>query len=149
METIAEEELVFLVRPGWFKDDVISTDELLATRLTLTESIHKRLERELSSPLMVDMKLNSIELIRKLLQNGAIASVLPHSAVRDEIAAGTIQAVRIGKEGLFRRLVLCSSQTRRTSTATRVVLDVMIELAKEMSQEGYFNHASFQEQNDE
>ncbi|MEA2985785.1 MAG: LysR family transcriptional regulator, nitrogen assimilation regulatory protein [Alphaproteobacteria bacterium] len=137
---VVQEELLFLARPGRANTGWISPEELATTPLILSDGIHKRVEAILSTPLTIDMKLNSVELIRHLVQDGVGVSILPYSAARDEILSGTLQAFRIGETGISRQLALCTSETRRVSTATRVVVDTLASISGELMEEGYFTY---------
>ena len=137
---VVEEELLFLTPPGRATSAWISTDELVATPLILSDGIHKRVETILSTPLTIDMKLNSIELIRHLVQDGVGVSILPYSAARHEIMSGAVQAFRIGEKGISRQLAVCTSETRRVSTATRLVVDTLASISRELMEEGYFTY---------
>jgi LysR family transcriptional regulator, nitrogen assimilation regulatory protein len=137
---IAREELLFLSKPGRGAKSWISADELCATPLILTDGIHKRVEAMLATPLMVDMKLNSVEVILQLVQGGVGVSILPYSAARDEIESGTIQALRIGESGLSRRLALCTSESRRVSTATRIVVETLASVSADLMAAGHFTY---------
>jgi DNA-binding transcriptional LysR family regulator len=135
-----QEELLFLSQPGRADAGWVSVDELIATPLILTDGIQKRIETMLSTPLIVDMKLNSVEVIRHLVQNGLGVSVLPYSAARDEIISGAIQAFRIGENGMSRQLTLCTSETRRVSTATGLVVDTLASISAELVDAGHFTY---------
>lgn len=138
--SIAQEELLFLSQPGRATAGWISIDELLATPLILTDGIQKRMEAMLSSPVVVDMKLNSVEVIRHLVQSGLGVSVLPYSAARDEILSGALQAFRIGKDGMSRQLTVCTSETRRVSTATGIVVDAVASISAGLMDAGHFTY---------
>jgi LysR family transcriptional regulator, nitrogen assimilation regulatory protein len=137
---IVQEELLFLSQPGRANADWICIDELIATPLILTDGIQKRLEAMLSTRLIVDMKLNSVEVIRQLVQSGLGVSVLPYSATRDEIMSGAIQAFRIGETGMSRQLTLCTSETRRVSTATGIVVETLASISAELMEAGHFTY---------
>jgi LysR family transcriptional regulator, nitrogen assimilation regulatory protein len=137
---LVEEELLFLAPPGRSTASWISAEELAATPLLLSDGIHKRVEAILSTSLTIDMKMNSIELIRHLVQDGVGVSILPYSAAREEIMSGSIQAYRIGENGICRQLALCTSETRRISTATRIVVDTIASISRELVEEGHFTY---------
>ena len=137
---VVEEELLLLTPPGAREAGWISIDELIATPLILSDGIHKRVEAVLSLPLTVDMKLTSIELIRDLVHSGVGVSILPYSAARDKTLAGALDAFRIGKHGIRRQLAVCTSETRRMSTAARVVVDMLAAISRELVEAGYFTY---------
>jgi LysR family transcriptional regulator, nitrogen assimilation regulatory protein len=137
---LVEEELLFLAPPGRSTASWISAEELAATPLLLSDGIHKRVEAILSTSLTIDMKMNSIELIRHLVQDGVGVSILPYSAAREEIMSGSIQAYRIGENGICRQLALCTSETRRISTATRIVVETIASISRDLVKEGHFTY---------
>ena len=137
---IAQEELLFLSQPGRWDRAWISVDELTSTPLILTDGIQKRIEGMLARSLTVDMKLNSLEVIRCMVQSGLGVSILPYSAARNEITSGAIQALRIGENGVSRRLALCTAETRRVSTATRIVVETLGLISAELMASGHFTY---------
>ena len=134
---VVEEELLLLTPSGAREAGWISIDELIATPLILSD---ERAEAVLSQPLTVDMKLTSIELIRDLVQSGVGVSILPYSAARDKTLAGALDAFRIGEHGIRRQLAVCTSETRRMSTAARVVVDMLAAISRELVEAGYFTY---------
>jgi DNA-binding transcriptional LysR family regulator len=75
--------------------------------------------------LEVVAETNSMSVQRRMAMRGAGLTVLPRTAVADELAAGQVSAAPLAGELLRRRLVLAVPATRRLGPAVRVVADVL------------------------
>lgn len=76
---------------------------------------------------------NSMTVQRKLVETGAGYTVLPITAVSDEISSGALSAAPLRGEELRRRLVLAVPSTRRLAPAVRVVADLLVEAVAAMT----------------
>jgi LysR family nitrogen assimilation transcriptional regulator len=81
---------------------------------------------------------NSMTVQRRLVEAGAGYTVLPITAVSDQVAAGVLSAAPLPGEELRRRLVLAVPSTRRLGPAVRVVADLLAdEVAAMVSSEAW------------
>jgi len=73
--------------------------------------------------------------MRKAVEAGAVASVLPWGAVCDGIVAGTIRAIPL-EPRLSRRVHVCFSKDSQLSLAGHAVRDLLIELTQQRVRSG-------------
>jgi len=78
---------------------------------------------------------NSMNIMRKAVEAGAVASVLPWGAVCDGIVAGTIRAIPL-EPRLSRRVHVCFSKDSQLSLAGHAVRDLLIELTQQRVRSG-------------
>lgn len=86
--------------------------------------------------LEVVAETNSMSVQRRLAMRGVGLTVLPRTAVADELAAGLLAAAPLVGELLRRRLVLAVPSTRRVGPAVRVVADVLATEVRRAIAEG-------------
>lgn len=72
---------------------------------------------------------NSMSIMRRAVESGAVCSVMPWAAICDEIRAGTMRAVPL-EPRLSRRVHVCWSKDAGLSLAARAVRDLLIEVAR-------------------
>jgi LysR family nitrogen assimilation transcriptional regulator len=89
---------------------VITADEIARLPVILTRGIRTFVEEQLAShgvSLSVEMEVDSVEAIRKLLlERFAAATLMPISAFREDIDAGRLLSVPVGGINLSRTIVM-------------------------------------------
>ena len=104
---LAEEEMVLVTRPGMRSPGIVGAGELNDTPLVLGDGLRAAMDGLLAGrgvTLRVEIEVNDHETIRLMVQQGAAASILPHSSVARECACGLMEGHRLGEEGVFRTL---------------------------------------------
>lgn len=76
--------------------------------------------------LNVVAETNAMSVQRRMAMRGIGLTVLPRTAVADELAAGKVAAAPLAGELLRRRLVLALPTTRRLGPAVEAVADVLV-----------------------
>lgn len=77
--------------------------------------------RKIGQPLKPAMEIDAYRQIKQLVARGAGFAILPETAVRDEVAQGTLQAWRMCRPALQRRVYLAHMKERPLSAAARAV----------------------------
>ncbi len=119
----------------------LSLDELTATPMMISEGIRALVEDQLAShgvTLRVGLEIDAIEAIRRMVIAGQGCSILPISAVREDIAAGRISAATVAGVELTRSLVLVTMSEERTSAAIRAITGVILAEIEALAQRGLF-----------
>jgi LysR family nitrogen assimilation transcriptional regulator len=111
MNPVFTEPVVVVMAPqSRGSSPVVSLDELARTPMILTDGLRALVEEQLASHgicLSVEMEVDSVEAIRRMLLRGyAAASVMPISAFREDIDAGRLMAVPVGGINLGRTIVM-------------------------------------------
>jgi LysR family nitrogen assimilation transcriptional regulator len=125
----------------------LSLDELAATPLMISEGFRALVEDQLAChgvTLRVGQEIDAIEAIRRMVIAGLGSSILPVSAVREDVLAGRISAATIAGVELTRSLVLVTMSEERISAAVRAVAGVILAEIEALAQRGMF--APFPEQ---
>jgi LysR family transcriptional regulator, nitrogen assimilation regulatory protein len=104
----------------------------------LVENAVRAQGRSLPTPAIV---ANSMNIMRKAIDTGAVSSVLPWGAVCDGIVAGTIRAVPL-EPRLSRRVHVCFSKDSQLTLAGCAVKDLLIELTRQRVQSGEWQGAT-------
>lgn len=78
---------------------------------------------------------NSMGIMRRAVESGAVCGVMPWGAVCDALQAGTLRAVALAPR-LSRRVQVCSSRDAELSLAARAVRDLLIEVTRARVQSG-------------
>ncbi len=136
---LAEEEMVLVTRPGAQPLGVVTVEELNRTPLILGDGMRSSLEVLLAGrgvTLRVDTELDDHETIRLMVQQGAGASILPHSSVYCEFARGLVQTHRITPSGVFRTLALGVAASRAPSAARQAVSEIVTEVLGDIEADG-------------
>ena len=119
----------------------LSLDELTATPMMISEGFRALVEDQLAShgvTLRVGLEIDAIEAIRRMVIAGQGCSILPISAVREDIAAGRISAATVAGVELTRSLVLVTMSEERTSAAIRAITGVILAEIEALAQRGLF-----------
>jgi LysR family transcriptional regulator, nitrogen assimilation regulatory protein len=119
----------------------LSLDELAATPLMISEGIRVLVEDQLAThgaTLRVSMEIDAIEAIRRMVIAGQGSSILPVSAVREDVAAGRISAATVADVELTRSLVLVTMTEERISRSVRAVSGVILAEIESLAQDGMF-----------
>ena len=88
---------------------VVTAAELRRTNLILGDGLRAAMDALLAGlgiELKVEIELNDHETIRRMVQQGVGASILPHASVAGECARGLAEAHRLTASGIFRTLAL-------------------------------------------
>ncbi len=81
---------------------------------------------------IVSVETNSLSVQKALVAKGFGHSVLPSSAISEELEAGVLDGVPIGSPDLSRRIVLASASNRRLSPAAAAVSHELTGLMKRL-----------------
>jgi LysR family nitrogen assimilation transcriptional regulator len=119
----------------------LSLDELANTPLMITEGFRALVEDQLApygTTLRVAVEIDAIEAIRRMVIAGLGASILPVSAVREDVAAGRLSAATVAGVELSRSLTLVTMNEGRVSPAVRAVSGVILAEIEALAQRGQF-----------
>jgi LysR family transcriptional regulator, nitrogen assimilation regulatory protein len=119
----------------------LSLDELANTPLMISEGIRVLVEDQLAShgaTLRVALEIDAIEAIRRMVIAGQGSSILPVSAVREDVEAGRISAATVAGVELTRSLVLVTMTEERISRSVRAVSGVILAEIEALAQGGMF-----------
>ena len=75
---------------------------------------------------------NALDLQKSLVAKGFGYTILPTSAVLEELQAGTLSGAPVGTPDLSRRIVLARAAARRPSPASAAAAPILTALMKEM-----------------
>ncbi len=132
---LAKEEMVLITKPGARPHGVVLRDELNRTPLILGDGLRLAMDALLAGggvELRVETEVNDHETIRRMVQQGGAASILPYSSVARECAANLIDAHRITADGIFRTLALGARISRAASLARDAVARTISEIVADM-----------------
>ena len=135
---LAQEEMVLVTRPGARPDGIVSGGELSRTPLILGDGLRAAMDALLAGrgiELHVEIEVNDHETIRLMVQEGAAASILPHSSVARECARGLLAAHRITESGIFRTLARGVRVSRTASLAREAVVRTITQVVADMERE--------------
>lgn len=136
---LAEEEMVLVTRPGARPRGVVSAQELRRTNLILGDGLRVAMDALLAGSgieLKVQIELNDHETIRRMVQQGVGASILPHASVARECATGLSEAHRLTANGIFRTLALGTAANRGNSGAREAVAQTVAGLLNDVASRG-------------
>ena len=141
IEHLVSEEMMFVTARGLRKKGPISFDELATTPLIMSLGIRTIIDNLLGhkGPLVtVMLELNSIETIRLMVRQGTGTTILPRSILSDDEKSGDVTLHSIGPKGLFRRLALAHSRTRRLSRSAQIVKEGVTKIMTDLDRKGVF-----------
>lgn len=75
-------------------------------------------------------EVNAMDMQKSLVRNGVGWTILPSAGVSSDLAMGALSAAPVGGADLQRHLAICLPTTRRTSPATRLVMDALLDLIR-------------------
>lgn len=136
---LAEEEMVLVTRPGARAAGVVTAAELRRTNLILGDGLRAAMDALLAGlgiELKVDIELNDHETIRRMVQQGVGASILPHASVAGECARGLTEAHRLTANGIFRTLALGVAANRSSSITREAVVQILTTLVADYAANG-------------
>jgi LysR family nitrogen assimilation transcriptional regulator len=142
---LAEEEMVLVTRPGTRAPGVVTAAELRRTNLILGDGLRAAMDALLAGlgiELKVDVELNDHETIRRMVQQGVGASILPHASVAGECARGLTEAHRLTANGIFRTLALGVAANRSSSIAREAVVQAVTTLVADYAASGNLSRGS-------
>jgi LysR family transcriptional regulator, nitrogen assimilation regulatory protein len=134
---LAEEEMVLVTKPGVRAPGIVTAAELRRTNLILGDGLRAAMDGLLAGlglELKVETELNDHETIRRMVQQGVGASILPHASVVGECARGLVETHRLTASGIFRTLALGVAASRNSSVAREAVAQVVTTLVKDQEQ---------------
>jgi LysR family transcriptional regulator, nitrogen assimilation regulatory protein len=102
--------------------------ELSKTPVIISEGIRSVVEEQINrygAHLNVEVEIDAIEAIRRLLLRGIGTTIMPVSTFHDDISAGKIAAIQIADANLHRNLVLAQQAERRLSAAVEEISQVV------------------------
>lgn len=135
IEPLVTEEMMFVTARSHRRKGPISLDELATTPLILSHGIRSIIDNLLGhkGPLVtVTLELNSIETIRLMARQGIGPTILPRSILHDDAKSGEVTLHQIGPEGIFRRLAIAYSRTRRLSRSAQIVRETVAKIASDL-----------------
>ncbi len=135
IEHLVSEEMMFVTVRGSRKAGPISLDELATTPLVMSQGIRTIIDNLLGhkGPLVtVMLELNSIETIRLMVRQGIATTILPRSILYEEARSGEVTLHPIGPKGIFRRLALGYSRTRRLSRSSQIIKDAVMKIVADL-----------------
>jgi LysR family transcriptional regulator, nitrogen assimilation regulatory protein len=136
---LAEEEMVLVTQPGTRVPGIVTAAELRRTKLILGDGLRSAMDALLAGlgiELKVEIELNDHETIRRMVQQGVGASILPHASVAGECARGLTEAHRLTVTGIFRMLALGAAANRTSSVARDAVAQTVTKLVGDYAAEG-------------
>jgi len=104
----------------------------------LRNLIEKALSRK-SVPIKVLIEADSFRVLTSFVEDGLGFTLLPHSAVQADAAAGRLEIASIAKPGLTRELILAAPADRPSSIATAAVSALVREEIARLNQEGLWD----------
>jgi LysR family transcriptional regulator, nitrogen assimilation regulatory protein len=106
---------------------------------TREHGLRQLVEREARAQgveLEVEIELDSLNHIRTLVSAGHGYSVLSHSAVQEDLAAGRLSAAPLGRPAIRRPIYLVRNPTRAVTRASVRVEDLLVSLLQGMAADG-------------
>ncbi len=116
--------------------------ELAKTPLVATEAIRAIVEEQISrygGRLNIEAEMDAVEAIRRLLLQGAGASVMPVSTFHDDIRAGRINAFQIADANVHRMLALAHPAERRLPPAVEEISQIVTSETSALFDSGMFS----------
>ena len=120
----------------------LSLDELANTPLLITEGFHALAEDQLAChgvALRIAVEIDAIEAIRRMVIAGLGSSILPVSAVKEDVEAGRMSAASVAGVELTRSLVLVTMGEERNSPAVRAVSGLILAEMEALAQRSMFS----------
>ena len=109
---------------------------IMPTREHGLRQLVEREARAQGTELKVDIELDSLNHIRTLVSAGHGYSVLSHSAVQEDLAAGRLSAAPLGRPAIRRPIYLVRNPTRAVTRASVRVEDLLVSLLQGMAANG-------------
>ncbi|CAD5367168.1 Transcriptional regulator [Rubrivivax sp. A210] len=81
-------------------------------------------------------EIESLSSVKRAVEAGLGATILPKGSVAEEIAAGRLRASDIASPGMSRRVVCATSVTRPGTTAGTAVMNLVSEVLRQMVDDG-------------
>lgn len=81
-------------------------------------------------------EINSVHILKSAVLAGLGHTIFPKAPVQVEINQGSLQATRIGGQGLFRNLVICTSKSIPMTNPKRAVLGLILEVIHGLCESG-------------
>lgn len=84
----------------------------------------------------VAAEINSVHILKSAVLAGIGHTIFPKAPVLAELQQGSLNASRIGEEGLFRKLVICTSKSIPMTNPKRAVLGLIVDVIHELCTTG-------------
>lgn len=136
LEPLGQEELLLIASPSMVAElgEVVTFDRLSALALALPAPAHglrmlvDRKATEAGISLDVRYEVDSTYTIKRLVAAGDACSILSRHAVQEELAAGTLAAIRVGPPGIRRSMQLALYQGRATDPSVAAIRTILREI---------------------
>ncbi len=139
VEALLDERLYVIGAPGEIAPERPFSLKALENRPMVFPSVSHGLRSSIEHALAVAgiavdvvAETNVLDLQKSLVAKGFGYTILPSSAVLDELAQGSLSGAPVGSPELSRRIVLARSAARRPSPAGVAVAAELVALMKEM-----------------
>jgi LysR family transcriptional regulator, nitrogen assimilation regulatory protein len=109
---------------------------IMPTRAHGLRQLVEREARAQGAELEVEIELDSLNHIRTLVSAGHGYSVLSHSAVQEDLAAGRLSAAPLGRPAIRRPVYLVRNPARAVTRASVRVEDLLVSLLQGMAADG-------------
>lgn len=138
LEVLGSEDLFLITAPGEARllGEEVAFRQLADLPLVLPGLAHglrilvDRKAAEAGFALQVLYEVDSTYTIKRLVAQGEGCSILSGHAVRDELALGTLAAIRIGAPGIPRSIQLVMSGGRRTDPSVAAIREIVRSVVK-------------------
>ena len=129
---LLSEDMVLIGAPGVFDEPAspISLADVQKYPLLISHGFQSVIEPWLTAHavnLHFDMLLDSITIIKEIVQKGRYCSIVPYSMVHSECVANRLVARTLKDPAIMRRLVLANAARRPLSTTGRAIHELLIE----------------------
>lgn len=141
---LTEPIVVVMPRQSRGVSPVVTLDELASTPMLVTRGIRALVDEQLASHgvcIEVDVEIDAIEAIRRLLLRGRGVSILPISAFRKEINDGLLTGLAVGGVNLSRTIML-AHVSDQLSAAGQAVMGLLRAEIDVLAQRGIFSALS-------
>jgi LysR family nitrogen assimilation transcriptional regulator len=136
---VTDEEMVLVTPPGARPPGSVSATELRRIDLILGDGLRALMDTLIAGQgmeLKVEIELNDHETIRRMVQQGVGASILPYASVAADCARSLVAAHRLTASGLFRTLALGVATSRGSSVARDAVAAMVTRLVEDYAARG-------------
>lgn len=138
---LLSEALVFFTPPQSSVRRYYTVNEISKMPLVMTSGIHVMVDDQLASRgrrLSVEFEIDSVSAIRSILRSGTGSTILPISALREDVESGAVSAYPI-KDISLHRLLAIGYTANSMSGALQAVMDAMETEIVTLAAEGMFN----------
>ncbi len=87
-------------------------------------------------------EINSVQILKSAVLAGIGHTIFPKAPVQPEINQGSLQAHRIGPDGIFRTLIICTSKNIPMTNPKRAVLRLVVDVIDQLCKSGDWSGAT-------